>query len=89
MQELGIHMTEPTVVYCDSQSTIFVSNDATSVKRSVWLLRRAAVLREAVDAREFVFNKIGDPDNCADMNTKAIPLAKLKHLMSHTHEPRA
>ena len=81
-------MVEPTVVYCDSSSTIFVAKDAASVKRSVWLLRRASVLREAVDAKEFWFCKIGDADQCADMETKPISHAKMQHLLSHTHAMR-
>ena len=51
VHELGVLMQAPTVVYCDSSSTIFVAKDATSVKRSVWLLRRAAVLRGPVAGR--------------------------------------
>ena len=81
-------MTEPTVLYCDSKSTIFVAKDATSVKRSVWLLRRAAVLREAVDSKEFNFCKIGDVDQCADMETKPVNHAKMQHLLTHTHAVR-
>ena len=88
LQELGVTMSEPTVVYCDSSSTIFVAKDAASVKRSVWLLRRAAVLREAVDSNEFWFCKIGDVDQCADMQTKPINRAKMQHLLSHTHAVR-
>ena len=47
-QEVGIDMTMPTPVYCDSTSCIFVANNSGSVKRSVWNIRRAVVLREAV-----------------------------------------
>ena len=82
-------MLEPTPIYCDSTSTIFVAHDAKAVKRSVWILRRAAVLREAVDNKEFVFVKIADADNAADAVTKAVAAAKLKHLMRHTHRGSA
>ena len=89
LHELGILMLEPTPIYCDSISTIFVARNASSIKRSVWILRRAAVLREAVDAKEFKFVKIADADNCADALTKAVTAAKLLHLLSHTHHTRA
>ena len=78
-------MMHPTPVYCDSQSTVFVSRDATSVKRSVWLLRRTNVLREAVDHKDFFFDKVTDEDNCADPLTKSVKRDKLKHVLSHTH----
>ena len=38
-----------TPVFVDSQSMLFVANDQAAVKRSVWIIRRAVVLREFVD----------------------------------------
>ena len=85
LHEMGVHMTYSVPVYCDSQSTIFVAHDSGAIKRSIWLLRRAAVLREAVDNGIIHFVKIADRDNCSDMETKPIPHEKLLHLLQHTH----
>ena len=86
LQELLIPQTWPTTIYCDSQSTIFVAHDGSAVKRSVWVLRRTAVLREAVDMQDFIFRKVSDDDNCADGATKPIPHQKHVRCLSHTHQ---
>ena len=49
LQEMDIPQFRPIPVFCDSQSTVFVANDAAAAKKSIWVSRRAAVLREAVD----------------------------------------
>ena len=53
LQELRIRCGKPTPYYLDSSSTVFVATDDKSVKKSVWLIRRAAVLRDGV-----VYNEI-------------------------------
>ena len=85
LHEMGIHMAYATPVYCDSQSTIFVAHDTGAIKRSVWLLRRCSVLREAVDHEDAVFLKIADRDNCSDMETKPTPHEKMLHLLTHSN----
>ena len=68
-----------------SQWTIFVANAAASAKRSVWLSRRAAVLREGVDTKEVTFEKIGDPDNVANYYTKPVTTMTMNQYFSYTH----
>jgi len=58
--ELRLPVLRATLVFVDSQSMLFVANDQAVVKRSVWILRRAAVLREFVDQQVVEFFKVGD-----------------------------
>ena len=83
LDELRIVQESPTIVYCDSASAIFVAEDSASVKRSVWIHRRAAVLREMVDMGEVKFVKVHEKDNCADGLTKPIKTATLAHHLGH------
>ena len=64
-----------------------MSNSAASVKRSVWLNRRAAVLREFVDTSEVTFMKIDDPDNVANYFTKPVSAHTMQHYFQYTHLP--
>ena len=76
-------MERPTPVYCDSASCIFVANKTGGVKRSLWNVRRAAVLREAVDMHEVEFLKVPEADNIADGFTKPITHAAWVHHMEY------
>ena len=69
-QEMGYPQVEPTPVYFDSAATIFAATHDASSKRSMWLRRRTAILREGVDMREFEPHKIPQEDNAADVHTK-------------------
>ena len=75
MSELRIPVLRAKPVFVDSQSMLFIANDQAAVKRSIWILRRAAVLREFVDQQVVEFFKVGDPDNIANMLTKPLTLA--------------
>ena len=66
-------MNIPTPVYSDSASCLFVANNGPSaIKRSVWNIRRAMVLRESVDMGEAQFLKVPESDNVADGFTKPL-----------------
>jgi hypothetical protein len=72
-------------IYCDSQSTIFASRSAAAVKRSVWIERRSVVLREFVELRACVYEKIEGSCNVADGSTKPIPHATWLAHRSYSH----
>ena len=82
-QELGIAQLEPTPAYTDSQSTIFCANAAASARLSVWVNRRAAILREAVDQFVIAMNKISDADNCANYYTKPVTTVVMNHYFEY------
>jgi hypothetical protein len=75
----------PVPIFCDSQSTVFVANDAAAIKKSIWVSRRAAVLRDAVDLNEVKFLKIDRGDNIADYLTRANTHTELTHHMPYLH----
>ena len=81
LQEFNIPQLRPIPVFCDSQSTIFVANNQSAVKRSVWTSRRAAALRAVVDSKDVQFLKIASADNVADMLTRPVTHAELVHLL--------
>ena len=83
--ELSILQDTPTPLYIDSASAIFVINDKSAVKRSVWLLRRAAILQEAVEMGEIVAIKIGEADNFADPETKAMLIKVWERHLSYVN----
>jgi hypothetical protein len=86
LREWHINNTDvPVPIFCDSQSTIFISKAVTSIRRTVWLERRAIVLREYVDSREFVFIKISGELNIADGLTKPMTQATYKLHLSYSH----
>ena len=72
-------------IYCDSQSTIFASRSAAAVKRSVWIERRSVVLREFVELRTCIYEKIEGRYNVADGSTKPIPHATWLAHRSYSH----
>ena len=85
LRELHIFSDSPMTIYCDSQSTIFASRSAAAVKRSVWIERRSVVLREFVELRACVYEKIEGRYNTADGSTKPIPHATWLAHRSYSH----
>ena len=79
LQEVDIPQLRPTPIFCDSQATVFIANDAAAAKKSIWISRRAAVLREAVDDGAILFLKIGRADNVADYFTRPVTHAEYLH----------
>ena len=49
LQELHINLGKPTPLYLDSLTTLYVATSDTAIKKSVWLIRRAAVLEDGVE----------------------------------------
>jgi len=85
LQEWHISSDTPPPIHCDSQSTIFVARRTAAIKRSVWINRRAVVIREAVDALMFTFEKIEGTNNTANGNTKAVTREEFKRHLTYTH----
>jgi hypothetical protein len=70
--ECGIFQDQPTPVYIDSASAIFVIHDRAAVKRSIWLLRRATILQESAEYGDIIAIKIPGVDNFSDPETKQV-----------------
>ena len=68
LQELRIRCGAATPFYLDSKTTVFVATNDTAVKKSVWLVRRVAVIADGVKQGEIQPIHINDPDMCADQD---------------------
>jgi hypothetical protein len=85
LQEWHIFSDTPTPVHCDSQSTVFVARKTAAIQRSVWINnRRAVVIREAVSALMFTFEKISGVNNTASGDTKPVT-KELLPVICQTH----
>ena len=63
---------EPTPFYLDSLSTVFVALDEEAPKKSIWIMRRTAMIQEAVKMKEIKPIHISEYDMVADSCTKYI-----------------
>lgn len=75
LQELRILCGSRVPFYLDSQTTVRVALDDTAVKKSVWLLRRAAVIEDAVVHELIEPLYLSEKDMAADPFTKYLPYA--------------
>jgi len=70
LQELHIRRGVPTPLYLDSSTTVFVATSDTAIRKSVWLIRRVAVLEDGVTHGEIEPIHISERDMAADPYTK-------------------
>ena len=76
-KELGMQQDE-YVVYCDSQSAIDLSKNATYHSRTKHIEVRYHWIRDATEGKRFKLKKIHADKNAADMMTKVIPKQKME-----------
>ena len=76
-KELGMQQDE-YVVYCDSQSAIDLSKNATYHSRTKHIEVRYHWIRDATEEKRFKLKKIHTYKNAADMMTKVIPKQKME-----------
>ena len=76
-KELGMQQDE-YVVYCDSQSAIDLSKNATYHSRTKHIEVRYHWIRDAIEEKRFKLKKIHTDKNAADMMTKVIPKQKME-----------
>ena len=85
LQELRIRLGKPTPFYLDSATTVFVAGDDKAVKKSVWLVRRAAVLHDGVRLMEILCKHISERDMLADPFTKYLVYRVWQRHMHYLH----
>ena len=73
LAEWHVVAPDPPPLYVDSESTVLVGNSEASVRRSVWTIRRAVILQEAVAHCVCRIVKISEKFNLADIFTKYLP----------------
>lgn len=70
-----------TTIMCDSQSAIHLSKNQAYHEHTKHINVRHHFIREVLDRKELKLIKVAGEDNVADIFTKAIPAAKLKHYL--------
>ena len=86
MLEVSIYQDQPTPLYIDSSSCVFVIHDARAVgKKSIWIRRRAAILQEAQRMKEIIAVKIDGKDNPSDAETKALAFKMWRRLVWYSN----
>jgi hypothetical protein len=73
LQETRVRRGAKIPFYLDSMTTVFVAKSDTAIKKSVWLIRRAAVLEDGVSNGEIDPIHISERDMAADPFTKFLP----------------
>ena len=71
-KELGLQQ-DKYVVYCDSQSAIDLSKNATNHSRTKHIEVRYHWIRDAIEMKRFQLKKIHIGKNATNMMTKAVP----------------
>ena len=77
LQELGMKQ-ERYELYCDSQSAIHLCKNSTFHSRSKHIDVRYHWIRDVLDSKELVIEKIHTDHNVADMMTKSLPKEKFE-----------
>lgn len=75
--ELGIQQ-ERYVLFCDSQSAIYLSKNPMFHSRSKHIQLRYHWIRDVLERKELSLVKVHTSENGSDMLTKSLPLSKLK-----------
>ena len=76
-KELGLKQDE-YMEYCDSQSAIDLSKNATYHSRTKHIKVRYQWIHDATELKQFQLKKIHIGKNATDMMTKAVPRQKLE-----------
>ena len=73
LQELSVLQGALVPFYLDSDTTVKVAKSDTAIKKSVWLIRRAAVLEDCVVHGIIEVHHLPERDMAADPFTKYLP----------------
>jgi len=66
---------------CDTQSIIHLSKNQAHHERTKHIDARHHFIREIIEKQDVILTKISGQKNAANMFTKAVPIAKLRHCM--------
>jgi len=76
--ELGITQ-ECVKIYCDSQSAIHLANHQVYHERTKHIDIRLHFVRDMIESKEIMVEKVASEENPADVFTKSLPRSKFKH----------
>jgi len=72
LRDLGVDVSEPTVVRVDNRSALALAQDRRSCHRSRHILRRYLKIRELVSEQHIRVEYVNTTENAADLLTKAL-----------------
>ncbi|KAG8489147.1 hypothetical protein CXB51_017180 [Gossypium anomalum] len=70
-----------SIVFCDSQSAIFLTKDQMFHERTKHIDVRYHFVRDIIARGDIVVSKISTHENPADMMTKSLPITKFEHCL--------
>ena len=68
-----------STLFCDNQTTIFLTKDQMFHERTKHIDVRYHFVREIIARGDIVVSKVGTQDNPRGMMTKSLPIAKCVH----------
>ncbi|GAU19603.1 hypothetical protein TSUD_304150 [Trifolium subterraneum] len=68
-------------IHCHSQSVIHLANHQVYHERTKHIYIRLHFVRDRIETKEIIVEKVASEENSADMFTKSIPRAKFKHCL--------
>jgi hypothetical protein len=78
--ELGITQ-ECVKIHCDSQSAIHLANHQVYHERTKHIDIRLHFVRDMIESKEIVVEKVASEENPADVFTKSLPRSRFKHCL--------
>ena len=78
--ELGITQ-ECVKIHCDSQSAIHLANHQVYHERTKHIDIRLHCVRDMIESKEIVVEKVASEENPADVFTKSLPRSRFKHCL--------
>ena len=77
LQELGVRH-DNYVVYCDNHSTIHLSKNLTFHSKSKHIDVRYHWIKQVLEEKQLLLEKIHTDDNGSDIMTKSLPIKKVE-----------
>jgi len=68
-------------IYCDSQSAIHLANHQVYHERTKHIDIRLHFVRDMIETKEIMVEKVASEENPADMFTKSLPRSRFKHCL--------
>lgn len=83
LRELGCVFTKPLTMYEDNQSCIFLSRNPGDFAKSKHIDTRYHFVREQVEAKTVILQKINTIENLADVFTKPLDRKQFYNITNH------
>ena len=88
LREMGVVLTETTILYVDNTSAIALVKNSKSCVRTRHIERRYLKIRELIDSGHIDVRYVNTTENTADVLTKALPRADFERHKESVFVPR-